>query len=108
MAASEDGMTPDPRHVRLPFPWLLHWNGSHIGRPRQQSKRAKDYSKVQNSVVAEPLLADIDNDQALELVFSAQGQAPGIYLYDWPGTKPNCLLWPQGRGNPGHTGSYRR
>ena len=58
--------------------------------------------------VAAPLLADIDNDQALELVFSAQGQAPGIYLYDWPGTKPNCLLWPQGRGNPGHTGSYRR
>ncbi|MBW2276672.1 MAG: hypothetical protein JRF63_04215 [Deltaproteobacteria bacterium] len=55
--------------------------------------------------IASPLLCDIDDDDELELVFSSESWSPSIHIYDWPGTTDDCLIWPQGRGDPQHTGS---
>jgi hypothetical protein len=57
--------------------------------------------------IASPLLGDIDGDDELELVFSSEAWSPSIHVYDWPGTTDDCLIWPQGRGDPQHTGSLR-
>ncbi len=57
--------------------------------------------------LAAPLLADVDGDGGLELLFSAEAWSPSIHLYDWPGTDEDCLIWPQGRGDPAHTGWLR-
>jgi len=57
--------------------------------------------------IAAPLLTDLEGDGDLELLFSSEAWSPSIHVYDWPGTSDDCLIWPQGRGDPAHSGWLR-
>jgi hypothetical protein len=49
-----------------------------------------------------PTIADIDRDGTLEIVVSLKDAQPGtgeVLVYRIPGSAPNCLAWPTGRGN---------
>lgn len=52
--------------------------------------------------MAVPSIGDVDGDGQLEIVVSlkdAQPDGNNVLVYSVPGSKPNCLLWPTGRGN---------
>lgn len=53
--------------------------------------------------MAAPTIADVDGDEELELVLSLKdtlgGGLGGVQVWDLPGSAPNCLPWPTGRGN---------
>lgn len=49
-----------------------------------------------------PTIADVDGDGTLELVVSLKDAEDGVEsvrVYTVPGSAPNCLPWPTGRGN---------
>jgi hypothetical protein len=48
-------------------------------------------------VAAAPSIADLDGDGALELVLTSFDH--GLDVYRVPGSAPNCLPWPTGRGS---------
>jgi hypothetical protein len=52
--------------------------------------------------MAAPTLDDLDGDGQLELIISLKdtlgGEEGGVQIWDVPGSAPNCLLWPTGRG----------
>jgi hypothetical protein len=49
-----------------------------------------------------PTIADADADGTLDIIVNLKagedGQ-PQALIYEVPGSEPNCLLWPTGRGN---------
>jgi hypothetical protein len=52
-----------------------------------------------------PTIADVDGDGTLEIVVSlklGEDMTESVLVYNVPGSKANCLLWPTGRAN------YRR
>jgi hypothetical protein len=50
--------------------------------------------------MAVPTIADADGNGTLDIVVSLKDWGKeGVYVYEVPGSKPNCLLWPTGRGN---------
>jgi hypothetical protein len=52
--------------------------------------------------MAVPTIADVDGDGVLEIVVSlkdADDKVESVRVYAVPGSAPNCLLWPTGRGN---------
>jgi hypothetical protein len=58
--------------------------------------------------MAVPTIADIDGDGTLEIVVSlkdAQDRVESVRVYSVPGSAPNCLTWPTGRGNLRRDGS---
>ena len=64
------------REVRLPHQGR---NGNGIGVP------------------AAPSIADLDGDGTLEVVLTTFDH--GLDVFRVPGSRPNCLPWPTGRGN---------
>ncbi|MCU0661667.1 MAG: VCBS repeat-containing protein [Myxococcota bacterium] len=55
-----------------------------------------------------PTIADVDGDEDLDIVISLKDPADGlgeVLLYEVPSSKPNCLLWPTGRGNLRRSGA---
>jgi outer membrane protein assembly factor BamB len=49
-----------------------------------------------------PTVADVDGDGALDIVVSlkdAEDKVESVRVYRVPGSAPNCVLWPTGRGN---------
>jgi hypothetical protein len=52
--------------------------------------------------MAAPTIADIDGDEQPELVISLKdtigGGEGGVQIFDLPGARTNCLVWPTGRG----------
>ena len=55
--------------------------------------------------IASPHLVNLDDDAELEILFatSTETWTPSIYIYDWPGTSDECVIWPQGRGDIRHS-----
>lgn len=52
--------------------------------------------------MAVPTIGDADADGTLDIVVSLKDHGDareGVYVYQVPGSKPNCLLWPTGRAN---------
>lgn len=60
-------------------------------------------SPTWNGALAAPTLANIDNDDNLEIVINTA--FAGIVAYDVPGTENAQILWNTGRGNYQRTGS---
>jgi hypothetical protein len=45
-------------------------------------------------------IADADGNGTLDVVVSLNDWGrESVYVYEVPGSKPNCLLWPTRRGN---------
>jgi len=60
--------------------------------------------------MAVPTIGDADGDGTLDIVVSLKdhGEArEGVYVFQVPGSKPNCLLWPTGRANALRNGWVR-
>ena len=57
--------------------------------------------------IATPTLADVDGDHQPELLLVNDDGYHTVRVYDWPGVDDACLIWPQGRGDPQHTGWLR-
>jgi len=70
------------REVNLPLAFNGDWNGA----------------------LAAPTLANIDNDDDLEVVLNTAHS--GFVAYDLPGTADARILWSTGRGNYQRTGSF--
>lgn len=52
--------------------------------------------------MAAPTIGDVDGDGTLEIVVSLKDEVASketVHVYQVPGSKPNCLLWPTGRAN---------
>jgi hypothetical protein len=52
--------------------------------------------------MAVPTVGDADGDGTLEIVVSLKDETAtkeDILVFNVPGSKPNCLLWPTGRAN---------
>ena len=58
-----------------------------------------------NGVLAAPTLANIDEDDDLEIVLNTAHS--GVVAYDLPGTSHARILWGTGRGSYYRDGSYR-
>ncbi|ABK19347.1 FG-GAP-like repeat-containing protein [Syntrophobacter fumaroxidans] len=75
-----------------------------MGNPvRQVSLPAAYGSPDWNGALAAPTLANIDDDQALEVVINTAHS--GLVAYDLPGTANARILWGTGRGNYQRTGT---
>ena len=60
--------------------------------------------------MAVPTIGDVDGDGTLEIVVSLKDESPGkeaVLVFQVPGSKPNCVLWPTGRGNQLRNGWVR-
>ena len=55
-----------------------------------------------------PTVADVDGDGGLDIVISLKDTEAfgGVLVYSVPGSAPNCLPWPTGRGNLLRNGYY--
>jgi hypothetical protein len=52
--------------------------------------------------MAAPTIGDADGNGTLDIVVSLKDETDSkeaVYLYEVPGSKPNCSIWPTGRGN---------
>ncbi len=59
------------------------------------------------STIATPLLADVDGDGGVEILFSSEDFYDTVRVYDWAGVDDSCLIWAQGRGDAQHRGWLR-
>lgn len=59
------------------------------------------------STIATPLLADVDGDGGVEILFSSEDFFDTIRVYDWAGVDDGCLIWAQGRGDERNQGWLR-
>jgi hypothetical protein len=60
--------------------------------------------------MAVPTVADLDGDGTLEIVVSPKDEdrTASLLVFSVPGSAPNCLPWPTGRGNDLRSGYFRR
>jgi len=60
--------------------------------------------------MAVPTIADLDGDGTLEIVVNPKDEdrKASVLVFTVPGSAPNCLPWPTGRGNDLRSGYYRR
>jgi hypothetical protein len=60
--------------------------------------------------MAVPTIADLDGDGTLEIVVNPKDEdrKNSVLVFTVPGSAPNCLPWPTGRGNDLRSGHYRR
>jgi hypothetical protein len=49
--------------------------------------------------MAAPTIGDVDGDGTLDIVVSLKDEGEHVLVFQVPGSKPNCVLWPTGRGN---------
>jgi hypothetical protein len=56
----------------------------------------------QRGSMAVPAIGDADGNGTLDIVVSLKDETPtkeDVLVFEVPGSKPNCLLWPTGRAN---------